>query len=643
MGTSPFSISIDEGSIKGNTEFLAVSSTYFKDQGSIETQTKLIGLIELEGSRTGETLYDKITQLLFSGERGEMRKKNMMGVASDVASNMISTKSAGVTNRFQNDYPYIIVSHDFCHILSLVIKYSLKEFPKKYVSIVNKISKKFSQSIQNSYRLKQLILEKYSTIDSKAVTIPRIVKTRWSSFYLCLERIIGLAEPLKDFFSEFGTQEEQLYLNNHNQSRLRLLCCILEKLNGYILKFQSEDMSILNVIKELKESLLIFSIYVLDVKEKKHYTDRMDFFKVTKNILKEGDKNAVYKEALRKLESFKEYFLLRHSEFSCSGDEKDNLELLKVAQSLFMAVVKQMGARLPLEDDGILIADGFSLEGDSSIDKLRQLGKRFSNIINPRTELSKLSGEIDKLELNLNDIQSHNQSNASKNWLLTWESNRNSYPLLYRLARAIQTLPYSTVKIERCFSIATDVKTIKRNNLSSGSLQACLLAKQEFKDKNIPLLPIFINRYENPVPKVTLITNISVNNSQVNNVILKEIEEDHPFIHDKTEKRIPNENMPKDKTTKFLEILGAATLKLIEKFKDNSGDLEIAETESKRLVGSDNPFKKSPPSIIIRDDLKHIKYEKEIPIIKEDPEDSDTEIQKQEKSEQEFDFESFSD
>ena len=51
-----FSIGMDEGSAKGNFTYLAIKARFFETQEATRTVTKLLGLIEMEVSATGETL-----------------------------------------------------------------------------------------------------------------------------------------------------------------------------------------------------------------------------------------------------------------------------------------------------------------------------------------------------------------------------------------------------------------------------------------------------------------------------------------------------------------------------------------------------------------------------------------------------------
>ena len=55
------------------------------------------------------------------------------------------------------------------------------------------------------------------------------------------------------------------------------------------------------------------------------------------------------------------------------------------------------------------------------------------------------------------------------------------YPDIYKLARALQTIPYSTAAVERTFSDMKNVKSLKRNRLSCETLEALVFIRQEIK------------------------------------------------------------------------------------------------------------------------------------------------------------------
>ena len=86
---SPFSLSIDEGTALGAKSYLAINAKYLEHDEATFTTTKLIGLLKMGTSSTGDTLFKMLDSFLFFGERGKLRKRNFLGIAADHASNMI--------------------------------------------------------------------------------------------------------------------------------------------------------------------------------------------------------------------------------------------------------------------------------------------------------------------------------------------------------------------------------------------------------------------------------------------------------------------------------------------------------------------------------------------------------------------------
>jgi len=89
-----------------------------------------------------------------------------MGIATDHGSNIlvISSVDAGVTNRFQSDLPYLVITHDFCHALSLILEDCIKSFPTEFQDIVKNISSMFSRSPSRAANFKRLIKEEFQIL-----------------------------------------------------------------------------------------------------------------------------------------------------------------------------------------------------------------------------------------------------------------------------------------------------------------------------------------------------------------------------------------------------------------------------------------------------------------------------------------------
>ena len=71
----PYSIAIDAAISEGDQELLAIDARYFPLSTATATVTKLLTLLPLEGSATGERIFQMIDSFLFKGLVGESRKR----------------------------------------------------------------------------------------------------------------------------------------------------------------------------------------------------------------------------------------------------------------------------------------------------------------------------------------------------------------------------------------------------------------------------------------------------------------------------------------------------------------------------------------------------------------------------------------
>jgi hypothetical protein len=115
-----------------------------------------------------------------------------------------------------------------------------------------------------------------------------------------------------------------------------------------------------------------------------------------------------------------------------------------------------------------------------------QLGKRFPNIIpqdehfsNFCTEASNWTLDKEKLiEVRpkfLKTIKERSYFDAIS--FYSDEDLFQKYPFIFKLARALLSLPHSSCSVERCFSQMNLVKNLKRNSLSNDNLESLLMLK----------------------------------------------------------------------------------------------------------------------------------------------------------------------
>ena len=262
---------------------------------------------------------------MFSGLEGQIRRRNLIGIATDGSSNMISKKDKGVTNRFQQDLPYLLVTHDFCHCFNLILQSCIDKFPTKYVKMVKQIVSVFSQSPQKTAILKRLIRndpERRNKIEG----MKKYVKNRWTSFQDCLERILQLIEPLRQFFSEEGDSNQSTYLQKNDVLMLRLLFCFMNKLNYYIKLFHEDNLDTIKIVRTLKQAFVTLGNYVfkLDTSEysqphRKHaFLDYDVLFQEISEIPLNDTENIIYQTKRKDLCAGFKCSIYMQYKFTCS-------------------------------------------------------------------------------------------------------------------------------------------------------------------------------------------------------------------------------------------------------------------------------------------------------------------------------------
>jgi DNA-directed RNA polymerase subunit M/transcription elongation factor TFIIS len=198
-----YSISLDAGTAINKTEYLGINARFIskdKLKGRFQTVTKTLGLIPLGPTSTGKDILNLVENFLFSDEDGIKRRQKLIGIACDHASNLISTGEKSMTSMLLQgeDMKHLVVVHDICHALNLVLKHCIKQFPENFTKLIEDISSTFRHSPQKSLRLKQIIGDLQDK-DIKVAAIKRHVPTRWSSLQQSFQRILQLCAPLALF------------------------------------------------------------------------------------------------------------------------------------------------------------------------------------------------------------------------------------------------------------------------------------------------------------------------------------------------------------------------------------------------------------------------------------------------------------
>ena len=490
LESSPFSISVDEGTDKLGKTYLAISARLFTSLLDNEPEDKLLGLLEVGDSSTGEALYKKIKDFIFSSINKEKVEANFMGICCDHSSNMISEKEKGLAERLKKDYPHIFIIHDYSHIFNLVMQEAIDQFPPEIIKIISNICACFGRSSQKKFKFKEI--QKGLGINN-TLEILRYVPHRWSSLHDAVERIISLLQPLRIFFEKYGNTTQISYLSKENEMYLKLLLYLLKKLNVYIKFFQGDNLSIKEITTTLKECMIFFGESVVEISSNEVTTEALqNIFNKIYQIPFEKEED--YLPLVMDMKAFTAKFYEDHATFEqeLQGMDKHFIEsFLKVAFKFFIASLERMKYWLPFEDQAIFDSEVIHLE-TYDMNKWKRLKERFTNIIKEKDAIE-FTEQLKRFKINFPGIKS---IMGKKPLLEVWKEQEIKFPLLSKLAKALMVMPYSSCFLERTFSKIVDIKTLKRNRLSINGLEACLLIKQEHSANEFQISQEMIIRYK---------------------------------------------------------------------------------------------------------------------------------------------------
>lgn len=104
--------------------------------------------------------------------------------------------------------------------------------------------------------------------------------------------------------------------------------------------------------------------------------------------------------------------------------------------------------------------------------------QKLASKLKPIIDSQGIQDELEIAEYNFEDLQQPFRYNG-ENQIRFWKNKSTEYPIMSKIALAVFTLPYSTVSIERTFSMLKDIRDPRRNRLSSEGTEACLLGHQQ--------------------------------------------------------------------------------------------------------------------------------------------------------------------
>ena len=494
LRSSPFSLSLDLSTDSFGRTYMGVCARYLEEENYELPQVKLISILPISTSSTGETIAQLILDKILIDE--ELRL-NFMGLATDDGGNMTGC-DIGAGKKLKDVCGHLVNMKDISHALNNVLKKGLKAFPKDIQEIISDICSHFNRSTQRRALLREIIIES----QMKPLEILELKTHRWLSMRNCLERILELWTPLEAYFLKYGNNTQKAYFSLDKELYLRVLNLLISNIADCNEFFQRDDLFYNEILEKIKHTFISIANIILKSESK-----TLDFTKIFEIPFDEdGDKEIIAGE----IESQVKAHIIMREEFESSYLKRydsitnliDKVQINK-RQEIFIAstkfihlCLKGMKKKLPYNNEVMLLCQSLFFEEAYSEEKWLKLKDMFPNILRTRKQRDDFASEVSRMGYTYNRIKERLRNTITKVSPLTiWKSESLSYPNMFLLARALFVLPYTSIPVERVFSTLKDIVNIKRNKLTIDNVEACLLGYQAFKTETFIITDEIIENY----------------------------------------------------------------------------------------------------------------------------------------------------
>ncbi|XP_066592981.1 protein FAM200A-like [Prorops nasuta] len=485
LQNTKFSVFVDETSDITNDKWFSIMVRYI-EPSTLEIQARLLQLINLDAR---DCSADKI----FSAFNNELMKKQIplaqaLAIGCDNASVMVGRNSSFRTKILEKNSKVITVPC-ICHLSALAASAACRAIP----SVHEEFIKNIATFIHGSPKRTAIFREFQNCFAPKISSILRYAETRWLSRHKCIDRVLENWDILRAFLleqsSENNRQATQLYeymQNVETKAYLHFLHFVLEKFNTFNAEFQSRETKI--HLLQPKSIEILFSILSTFIKPALLKYVMMEEGCI--NINFSNQNNIMDIDDINVGTDCEEYLQDKLLEESLTKIQVDDIK--KNCLQFLIKSAEEIRNRFPFNNEffeNLTIFDYktalFDSDRDSSAAVLIKIGNIFD--ISNETDLKNEWFSLFYKE-SLDERIAWSKLSFDKMWIaicsqLTSEGIKK-YPQLRLLLNNVRSLPHSNAEAERCFSLIPDVKTKKRNSISSATLNSICVIKSYLKCTN---------------------------------------------------------------------------------------------------------------------------------------------------------------
>ncbi|KAL7289443.1 hypothetical protein TKK_0016639 [Trichogramma kaykai] len=484
LQTTPFAISVDESTDTSAQKVLCVSIRY-TDTEENRVKSLLWDMLPIfeagkEGKATADVLFNVTKQ---SFEEMKIPMTNIHSASMDNCNTMIGHKH-GFISKLRSELPHILCVPCPAHLISLCIKYAVDCIPFEIMQLI-KNSYSLFKSGKRSHDYKDVQEELSVPIHA----ILRYTPVRWSSLFLCVDRILEQWDALYEFTLRLKKDPNEVLAGqifdtmskNDCKSYFYLIHKVTSIFNKFVMFLQRDDCIITdvynNLVKCFKDitSIVIRRDYIVNTNESdinlfevKNYLS-FDMFEIHEcvrdNILEHGnDMEDFCKVAFN--------FVIRAS-----------LQMLERFRAFDMKFLKAVSCLRPRS---IVDIEHFVNDNVDTFEDLIQICQMF---ITDDDHASILSNEWRSLKI-LSETKGLVEPDSLDNIVLFWNniqnikfypSNHPVFTYLSSFVLNILSVPHANVDPERRFSDLNFIKTNNRNRLAIKTVSGLLKSRQAIK------------------------------------------------------------------------------------------------------------------------------------------------------------------
>lgn len=471
-----FSVFIDETSDISNEKWMTFFVRYV-DPETLDIRSQLVKLINIDAK-------DSSAEKLFDAFKTEMWKlqipfTNIIALSCDNAS-VMTGKHLSFKVKLQEKCKHLLTFPCPCHSAALVAHAASAKIPPYCDEFLRKVT----TFITTSPKRLAIFREFCECFEEKHRNILKLSDTRWLSHHACVERIIELWDTIQRFLQDMVVEDKtkcgeyllSLMENVELKAYLLFLKYILHFFNAFNAFFQASETRIhllqfksANFLSEICQNF-IRKEYLKDVATNMNFSQK----EIQINI----NEICVGSECKRYLDELE-------------GHADTVATIRQTCLEFYLTAAEQICKRLPVKDEFLTKLQVFG-PIISLFENNREISFKHVNFV------AKTLGGFDEESLRkewltlpadftLEEKKNLSKLNFDNMWkeMLQRELNNNyKYPALRNLLSAVRSLPNSNADPERTFSNLTDIKSKKRNKLSSFSVNATCVVQSALKTRD---------------------------------------------------------------------------------------------------------------------------------------------------------------